>query len=213
MSQIDRKDRLSMYRSVRIIALAAALTASASGHAEELNKSLYSVNQPVVRHSNYAIDLRVQGESLEPYEEGRLDGWFQSLQVGYGDRVYVEGDEGRAGVARAASRYGLLLSDGHPVTTGQVQPGMVRVIISRATASVPGCPDWKGKSGAGSTSPNYGCAMNSNLAAMVADPNDLVLGQTGDSSDNSATNSKAIRAYRNAAPTGTGGLKSEGKGK
>jgi len=199
-----------MYRPVRIIALAAALTAGAAGHAEELNKSLYSVNQPVVRHSDYAIDLRVQSGGLEPYEEGRLDGWFQSLQVGYGDRVYVEGDEGREGVARAASRYGLLLSDSHPVTAGQVQPGMIRVIVSRATASVPGCPDWKGKSGPGSTSPNYGCAMNSNLAAMVADANDLVLGQSAVAVSDTDTATKAVNAYRGRAPSGASGtVKSE----
>ena len=205
-----------MYRPVRIIALVAALASGASAHAQahEQNQSLYSVNQPVVERSNYVIDLQAPGGSLEPYEEGRLEGWLQSLQVGYGDRVFVEGDGGREGVARAASRYGLLLSDGNPVTPGQVQPGTVRVIVSRATAYVPGCPDWKGKAGAGTTSPNYGCAMNSNLAAMIADPNDLVLGQTGTGASDASTGSKAIRAYRNAAPTGAGGLQDpKGKGK
>ena len=199
-----------MYRPVRILALAAALAAGTSAQAEELNKSLYSVNQPVVQHSDYAIDLRAQGGRLDPYEEGRLDGWLQSLQVGYGDRVFVEGSDGRDDVARAASRYGLLLSDGHPITTGQVQPGMVRVIVSRATASVPGCPDWKGKAGPGSTSPNYGCATNTNLAAMVADPNDLVLGQTSNGGTDPHTATRAVDAYRRRAPSGSSGdVKSE----
>ena len=205
-----------MYRPARIIALVAALAAGASAHAQGLdqNKSLYSVHQPVVEHSAFVIDLQAPGGSLEPYEEGRLEGWLQSLQVGYGDRIFVEGDGGREGVARAASRYGMLLSEGHPITAGQVQPGTVRVVVSRATASVPGCPDWKGKSGAGTTSPNYGCATNSNLAAMIADPNDLVLGQTGTSADDASTGAKAIRVYRNAVPTGAGGLRDpKGKGK
>jgi pilus assembly protein CpaD len=48
---------------------------------------------------------------------------------------------------------------------------------------------------------------------MIADPNDLVLGQTGSSATDAATGSKAIRAYRDAAPSGAGGLKSESKGK
>jgi pilus assembly protein CpaD len=205
MSQIDRKDRLRMYRPVRLIALVAALAAGASAHAEEMNKSLYSVNQPVVQRSDYAIDLRAQGGSLDPYEEERLEGWFRSLQVGYGDRVFVEGQDGREGVARAASRYGLLLSDGYPITTGQVQPGSVRVIVSRATASVPGCPDWKGRSGAGSTSPNYGCATNSNLAAMIADPNDLVLGQSTHGGADPYTSTRAVDAYRRRAPSGSSG--------
>jgi pilus assembly protein CpaD len=210
MSQIDRKDRLRMSRPFRLIALIAALAAGASAHAQEPNKSLYSVNQPVVQRTDYAIDLRAQGGSLEPYEEGRLDGWFQMLGIGYGDRVFVEGTDGRAGVARAASRHGLLLSDGYPVTTGQVQPGTVRVIVSRSTASVPGCPDWRGQSKAGSTSANYGCATNSNLAAMIADPNDLVLGQTTHGGTDPFTATKAVDAYRRRAPTGSSGeVKSE----
>jgi pilus assembly protein CpaD len=194
-----------MYRPLRIIAAAAALAAGASANAEEPNKSLYSVNQPVVQRSDFAIDLRAQGGSLEPYEEARLEGWFRSLQVGYGDRVFVEGADGREGVARAASHYGLLLSDGYPITTGQVQPGTVRVIVSRTTASVPGCPNWKSGSGAGSTSPNYGCATNSNLAAMIADPNDLVLGQTTHGSTDPYTATRAVDAYRRRAPSGSNG--------
>jgi type IV pilus biogenesis protein CpaD/CtpE len=49
---------------------------------------------------------------------------------------------------------------------------------------------------------------------MIADPNDLVLGQAGGSAADAATGSKAIRVYRNATPTGVGGLKDPtGKGK
>ena len=201
-----------MYRSVRIIALGAALASGASAYAQEKNKSLYSVNQPVVQRSDFAIDLRTAGSGLDTQEHARLQGWFRSLRVGYGDRVYVEGFDGREAVADAASEYGLLLSEGYPVTAGEVQPGTVRVIVSRATASVPGCPDWRGRNGAGSTSSNYGCATNSNLAAMIADPNDLVLGQTGDAANDASTGTKAIRVYRNATPTGAAGLQ-DAKGK
>ena len=92
------------------------------------------------------------------------------------------------------------------MTAGAIQPGTVRVVLSRTTASVPDCPNWAGRSGSlSNTSPNYGCAINSNLAAMVADPNDLVLGQTGSGTDPSTT-SRAIRSYRDAVPTGTRGL-------
>lgn len=201
-----------MHRSVHIIALAGALVTGASAHAAEKNQSLYSVNQPVVQRSHYVVDLRADGGDLDSAEAARLEGWFRSLRVGYGDRVFVEGDYGRAGVERAASQYGLMLSDGHPITSGEVQPGTVRVIVSRATASVPGCPNWDRRDGAGSTSSNYGCAMNSNLAAMIADANDLVLGQSGDSATDASTGTRAIRVYRNATPTGAGGLQSAKKG-
>jgi pilus assembly protein CpaD len=75
---------------------------------------------------------------------------------------------------------------------------------------VPGCPDWRESGDIGArvtTATNYGCAINSNLAAMIANPEDLVLGQTGEGGGDAATASKAIKQYRTAPPTGAGGLK------
>ena len=92
---------------------------------------------------------------------------------------------------------------------------MVRVVVSRMKASVPGCPDFSRVSEPefeSNTSSNYGCAVNSNLAAMVANPADLVRGQPGADATDPATSAKAIDVYRKAAPTGAGGLKSESTG-
>src|SRR3546814_5842740 len=59
----------------------------------------------------------------------------------------------------------------------------------------------------GGTSSNYGCAVNSNLAAMVANPQDLVLGQPGAVSRAPTEATKAIKTYQDKANTGAGGLK------
>lgn len=178
-----------------------------------VNRSLDSVHQPVVQRSDYTLDLASTGANLAPGEDSRLARWFDSLRIAYGDTIYVDDAYGapgvRADVARVAGAYGLLLSDSAPATAGSVQPGSVRVIVSRTTASVPGCPDWhqSGTIGAPvSTAANFGCATNSNLAAMVANPNDLVLGQTGRPAGDAATASKAIKAYRDAKTTGSEGL-------
>lgn len=174
------------------------------------NRSVYSENQPVVERSDFVLDLPADGDGLSLAERGRLDEWFRSLGAGYGDHVWVDtsgaGEGSRNSVARVAAEYGLLLSDGAPITEGGVQPGTVRVILSRSSASVPNCPNWDRPESGSSMSSNYGCAVNSNWAAMVADPNDLVLGQVGSSSGDAATSSKAIRVYRDTAPTGTKGL-------
>uniref|UniRef100_UPI003B981AF8 CpaD family pilus assembly lipoprotein n=2 Tax=Pseudomonadota TaxID=1224 RepID=UPI003B981AF8 len=80
-------------------------------------------------------------------------------------------------VAGVVARYGLLLSTDTPVTAAPVAPGVVRVVVSRMRAGVPGCPDWSRDSSTEldqHTSSNYGCAVNANLAAMVARPEDLV---------------------------------------
>ena len=184
-----------------------ATTAPASR--EEPNRSVYSLNQPVVERTDYVLDLQAYGSGLGEGERARLGGWFHSLGLGYGDRLYVEdagNAQGREDVARVAAEYGLLVADGAPVTAGAVEPGTVRVIVSRSTASVPGCPNWDRPGGPSAISSNYGCALNTNIAAMVADPADLVLGQEGSASGDAATASKAIRVYREAVPTGTKGL-------
>lgn len=216
-----------MARLTLIIGLAAVATL-ASACAETIpevrakrNPSLYSVHQPVVQRTDLVLDLASTGSGLQPGEAERLRGWFNSLQLGYGDRISIDGGAYRDpaaadDVAAVAADYGMLLSEGGaPLTAGAVAPGAVRVVVTRMRASVPGCPDWAyaGTSGGQiTTESNFGCATNSNLAAMIADPNDLVLGQVGASAPNSDVGSKAIKQYRDRAPTGAGGLKAESSG-
>lgn len=197
-------------------AIALALGACNTGTAIS-NRSLESVHQPVVAQQTYALDLRLAGGDLPPSEQGRLAGWLDVLDVGYGDRVAI--DDGasydaasaRVSITRLLANRGLLLSQGAPLTVGVIEPGSIRVVVSRSTASVPSCPDhstmYSGNP-TNSTSSNYGCATNSNLAAMVADPQDLIKGQVGALSD-PKTATKAIDVYRDAKPTGSQGLKTE----
>jgi pilus assembly protein CpaD len=194
------------------LALAATL-AGCTGSAHT-NTSLESVHQPIVRNSIYQFDVATSGGELPPSEQGRLQGWLDAMGVRYGDRIAIEDPSpygsslARSSIRAMVERRGLLLSDAVPVTTGTVAPGGLRVVVTRATASVPGCPDWSSKSSINfnnATSSNYGCAMNSNLAAMVADPNDLIKGTSADHQD-PASSARAIKTYRERPPTGAGEL-------
>lgn len=197
---------------------AGAVSPAQASWRDRLNPSVYSTKQPVVERTDYVIDL-YGGNGLSARELERLADWFDSLRVDYGDQISVDTgayDDPRArqDVASVAGRHGLLLSRGVPVTAGSVQPGSVRVVVSRSTAYVPGCPDWSEAAEVGSritTASNYGCAINSNLAAMIADPNDLVQGRSSDKGGDAAASSKAVTAYRTRSLTGGGGtsLKSE----
>ncbi len=177
------------------------------------NTSLYSTKQPVVERTNFTLDVDTNRSGLSVSEQQRLNGWFETMDLRYGDRVTIEDPASNPAVASAvndlAARYGLIVSEVAPTTEGALTPGQARVVITRSTASVPGCPDWSAQSDvnySNGTSPGYGCAVNSNLAAMVANPEDLLQGQTGTGENVVATGNRAIETYREAAPTGAGGL-------
>ncbi len=176
------------------------------------NRGLESVHQPVVSRTDYAIDLAVRGGILAAGERQRLAGWMNVMRLGFGDRISIddpayEGPGARGDVAAVVASYGLLLTEEAPIAAAPITPGTIRVVVSRMVASVPGCPDYSRDSSHefnGNSSSNFGCASNSNIAAMVARPADLVRGQAGTGTLDPATSTKAIDAYRKAAPTGNG---------
>jgi len=176
------------------------------------DRGVAAVNVPVVTREVYSFDAAAPSGILAPAEAARLDGWFRTLNLGYGDNIYVDGDysgAARQDVERVASQYGLLVSAGAPVTVGPVNPGTVRVVVARTTASVPNCPDWSRPSQPNYNNrsmPNFGCGVNSNLAAMVANPDDLVSGRDGSAVGDASTATKAINVYRTTPPTGVKGL-------
>lgn len=181
------------------------------------NRSVDSVHQPVVSYAAYTFDVQPgQSGDLSAYEARRLNDWFASIGLSYGDQVAIVTDAGyyspnlRDGIADIVARHGLLVAEDSSAVAGAAPEGAVRLIVRRANASVPGCPDWSGKQETDlnlGTSSNFGCGVNGNLAAMVANPEDLVRGQGTDSDLRTATSNRAITTYRNKAPTGAGDLK------
>ena len=144
------------------------------------NPSLYSVHQPVVAaHRLRARPRRRWRPRLATPRSSRLHGWFDSIGLRYGDRISV--DEGlwrrqrprrrrpgrrriwpaarrrRAGHRRARSR--------------RARSGSSSAAPPRAFRAAPigRRGQWRRRR-AQNTSSNYGCATNSNLAAMIADP-------------------------------------------
>jgi pilus assembly protein CpaD len=171
-------------------------------------RGVQSVNEPVMSRGSFAYDAAAGGGYLSPEEIGRLDGWFRSLALGYGDRVYLDGGysaSARAQVADLAGRYGMLLSPAAPVTAGVVPGGHMRVIVSRNRVEVPGCPNWSVPSQpnlSNSMMSNFGCAVNSNFAAMVANPEDLFHGRAGPAASDGVAGAKAVQMYRDWPLTG-----------
>ena len=141
-----------MSRSIILLGLVSALAVPAAARTTDRPaKGLASVNVPIVTRADYALDLAAPDGAIAAQEAARLDGWFRSMQLGYGDRVFVDSPLGyiaRDDVARIAGQYGMLVSLGAPMTAGPVPQGMVRVVVTRTSASV-GC--WSTGSGTFST--------------------------------------------------------------
>lgn len=201
------------------LALVLATASLAGAHAGNVNRSMESVHQPIVERTDYVFDVGTTPGGLAAGEADRLAGWFEGLALGYGDTVRIDdpagwrGDSARDAIAGIVAQYGMLVShDPAPVTAGHPGADTVRVVVSRASARVEGCPNWSRGNGpeySGSNASNYGCATASNLAAMIANPADLVEGRSSDRSEDAMLSVKAIKTYRDAATTGAGGLKSE----
>ena len=201
-----------MIKKLLPVLLASAVAGCMTPGAPLADRGVESVNQPVLARSTYAVDLAAPGGMLAPSEVGRLDGWFRSLDLGYGDSIYVDGaysETVRTQVADVAGTYGMLVLPAAPVTAGALPDGTVRVVVSRTRAEVPGCPNWSVPSQPNfenRSMSNYGCGVNSDLAAMVADPQDLIHGREGGAVGDAITAAKAVEFYRRQAPTGKNGL-------
>jgi len=195
-----------------LFALGTALAGCTAGMPDDPNRGLATTKVPVVTSANYVFDASAPGGSLASGEADRLNGWFQGLGLGYGDTIYVDAGYTpavRTQVARIAGRYGMMLSAGAPVTAGAVQPGSVRVVVARRRATVPGCPNWSAPSQPdwdNKTMSDFGCGVNSNLAAMVANPEDLIHGREGAPVTDTRAITRAIEMYRTKPPTGAGEL-------
>lgn len=203
-----------MRSKLSIALLATALGACSHTPHDLADRGLAPINVPVVQRADYTVDLAAPGGTLLPGEGQRLNGWFQGLGLGYGDTIYVDGgyaDAARAEVAAIAGNYGMQIHSGAPITAGAVQDGSVRVVVSRNRASVPNCPNWDRPAQPNYNNQsfsNFGCGVNSALAAMVANPEDLVHGRDGNGVTDPQTAAKAVSTYRSAAPTGGGALQS-----
>lgn len=196
----------TMNAKFSLVALGALLV-TACNAPDSPASGVSALHVPVVSQTTFVFDAAAPGGLLPASEAERLDDWLSSVNVGYGSSVYVDGDDGaaRGQVAAVVGQYGLLLKEGAPVTPGAVAPGSVRVIVTRAVASVPGCPDWHRQSEPdfnNKSMSNYGCAVNGALAAQVADAEDLVRGTPDTQAGDGAHASKAIGMYRTWPLTG-----------
>lgn len=114
----------------------------------------------------------------------------------YGDRLIVTASPDiRDGLRRRLTGTGIRVLPAPEGTVAQGAPYTATFV--RLVVTPPSCGDWSddadydNKPGA-----HWGCSQVSNLARMVADPNDLLAGREATAPHNTEADTLAIRAYR-----------------
>jgi pilus assembly protein CpaD len=136
-----RKD-MTMRSKLVLIALGTALAGCTTTSRDLPDRGVTAANVPVVTTTNYVIDVSAPGGTLAPREAERLDAWFQTLGLGYGDTIYIDGIYAPAAqreVANVAGQYGMFVAHGSPITVGAVGPDS-RATPRRSRGAPTGAP-------------------------------------------------------------------------
>lgn len=163
------------------------------------------------------IGTVVSGEKLGTPERDAVRSFASSYQEeGHGALIISRpsnGPDDISSMRAAADARAVMLAEG--IDTTMIAEGtydgtgarQAPLIISYRTynAVVPGCPDISAwdftDTYSNSALPSFGCAVNANLAAMIANPSDLVGTQPMDASD-LGRRSIVLTKYRNGEQTG-----------
>lgn len=140
-------------------------------------------------------------------ESEKLMSFLGDAQIGSQDHVYLEpANENQL----TASRIGEISREmdkrgvGAQTLPAGLEPGdRMKVIVERYVVTPPDCPNWTTPAvgdHSNEVHSNYGCSDASNLARMVADPRDLVVGRTlGPNEGDTAI--AGLTRYRQGKPT------------
>jgi len=163
------------------------------------------------------IGTVVSGEKLGTPERDAVKSFASSYQEeGHGALIISRpsnGPDDISSIRAAADARAVMLAEG--IDTTMIAEGtydgtgarQAPLIISYRTynAVVPGCPDISAwdftDTYSNSALPSFGCAVNANLAAMIANPSDLVGTQPMDPGD-LGRRSIVLTKYRNGEKTG-----------
>jgi pilus assembly protein CpaD len=134
----------------------------------------------------YAPSFAPGKVDLSVAEVSRLESFVAQTELRPNDRVYIATASGDPLGAQRVDRIAkLLMRRGIGVqqvtqTEISVEPNHVLMLADRYVVSPPSCPDWSDDPATPHTNTptsNFGCANMSNLANMIDNPRDLVMGR------------------------------------
>jgi pilus assembly protein CpaD len=180
------------------------------------NAGLDSIHKATVALQETTHQLRFADGNLSATEEANLAAFLSVSGLRYADRLTLRMSEPklsgayRNSINKVLGRFGL--SIGNVETIVGLQAGTGILAVNRPTVTLPECGIQSGPNGLNSNNENmsnYGCATRSNLAAMVANPADLISGNELDGQGADIT-AKPVDGFANHDLTG---IKTEGNKK
>lgn len=141
-------------------------------------------NHPIIVAPEYsALELPFSGSGLLPADEARFEGFIAHYKNSSNGSISISAPEGPGAsdvigyfgerlAALGVPRNKIMVSTRPGMAYGKVEIGFIGY-----QASVGPCGDWSKSIAYTATNrvtPNFGCANQKNLAAMVSDPRDLV---------------------------------------
>jgi len=179
---------MTLKDNLRIASVAAVLLAGSC--AAPMNDGTTFSNDPAVNHpisvephfASLKVNFSAADAGLLPDDAARFENFVSDFASRGSGSISVSAPEGRD--ATTIIRYfGTRLSEmGVPrsrILVGTHATADLRVEIGfiAYTASTKACGDWSknlGETAANAPAPNFGCAVQTNIAAQIADPRDLI---------------------------------------
>jgi len=152
--------------------------------ARENDSDMRKANRVDLVQFNHQINFD-GGKSLPNGPEyDRFDSFANSIKLGYGDEVVLRGST----PARREAMRAYLERLAIPVTIqsesgskDELSANAIKVVVNRYVVTPPACPNWSNFDGTqerNTPGSNYGCSVDASLGHMIANPRDLVQGQT-----------------------------------
>jgi len=203
------KNRLAMSRLLLAIGFASSLAACAPAlqNSEWTEAESPKENKVIFLRESHDVRFDPGKDKLSAAELKGLDAFLAREEANPNDDITIavaNAPDGKGGAlsARRQAAVAAYLGGLHLKAIPDGETGapadQVTVVIGRYVVTPPQCPDWSKPSDddpSNTPSSNLGCATETNLGLMVADPRDLVSGKPLAGSD-ADHNSYAIQRYR-----------------
>jgi pilus assembly protein CpaD len=199
-----------------LLLLASLAACSTANNGSRDNAGLDSMHKATVTLQETSHPVSFSNSKLSANEEASLSAFISSSGLRYADRLTLRTSEPnmsvgyRNAINAVLGRFGLAI--GNVETTLGLQSGSAILAVSRPTVTLPACGTHSGPNVANVNNENmsnYGCATRSNLAAMVANPADLISGNVLDGQGADIT-AKPVDGFGGHELTG---IKAEGEKK